>query len=143
MLNTVVEGLIIGALSALVIIYAFQTRVAYPDVVLRTINHRWLICIIVIVTLLLFKKHPVIAALLLLLEAAFIMDVMLFSRHLRNLVTESPSDQLCHADGIKTIPNDDDANNDCGAPLAAIALPTPIYPNFQMSPEETGRASPF
>jgi uncharacterized protein (DUF58 family) len=141
-----IEGLLIGVLAAATIIYAFQTRVKYPDVVLKTMDHPWLLLLLTIAILFVFKWSGTIAAFLLLLLLAFVMDTMIFARPLPTLLNESPSEQLSHAsaaNAVHHIPYTLE-NDGPGLPLASVSLPTPIYPLFHTANDEIREsAAPF
>jgi hypothetical protein len=83
-----IEGLVLGALAALAIIYAFQTRITYPDIVLELLEHPWIGIIIFLVSILIFRFSPKVASLILILLFAFYMDTIIFARPLHTIPTQ-------------------------------------------------------
>jgi hypothetical protein len=75
-----VEAVIVGALAAFTLIYAFQTKVEYPAWVMQSWEHPWALVLVAVAALLLLPSSPVIAAMLLLFVAALAMDALVFAR---------------------------------------------------------------
>jgi len=87
------EGALIGGLAAAVIIYGFQTKVAYPEVVLGVIDHPWMVVLAFLgLSFIATKGHHEVTALLLLLLVAFVMDTTLFARSLPQRQTHPTED---------------------------------------------------
>lgn len=98
MFREALEGSLIGIIAAITVIYGFQTRTPYPDVVIHSmIEHPAIFVGIVVLTLAFFKTSPVIMSMLFLLECALILDVMMF----RNPLSKT---QPIHVQGLKQGP---------------------------------------
>jgi hypothetical protein len=82
-MNEYLEGLIIGILSAICIIYGFQTRVKYPLWMVKMYDHPWIILILVLLSLYVLQNNQKIGALLLLITSALIIDGVIFTRSLK------------------------------------------------------------
>jgi hypothetical protein len=149
MAKTVVEGILIGVLAAVAILYGFQTRIAYPTFVVNMLNHPWVLLLLFVAVPIVAKFSAVVGALMFLLLVAFAIDALLFARPLPTLLKESPSEQMSHASAMKALPNDavltSSVSEDVhGVPLNAISLPMPVYPTFNMDPHEArGGPAPF
>lgn len=144
MASPILEGFLVGILSAVAIVYAFQTRNAYPDFVLNAINHPWIIVSTFIVALLMFNWSPTAASLLFLILSALVIDLYMFARPLPTLMSESPSERLSHQSAAAAHGNDEiDANIHQAPPLNAVALPQPMYPFYASTDEVRGGPAPF
>lgn len=114
-----VEGTLIGGLAATVILYSFQTKVAYPDPVLQVIDHPWVVLLAFLGVLLIATKgHHEVTALLLLLLVAFVMDTTLFARRL-----PPPATQTTQATPTPTLATPDTSSN----VIQAQPTSTPIH----------------
>jgi len=82
-MNEYLEGIIIGILSAICIIYGFQTRVKYPLWVVKIYDHPWIILVMLLLSLHILQSNNKIGALLLLLTFALIVDGIIFTRTLK------------------------------------------------------------
>lgn len=82
-MNEYLEGLIIGLLSAICIIYGFQTRVKYPLWMVKMYDHPWIILILVLLSVYVLQSNQKIGALLLLITSALIIDGVIFTRSLK------------------------------------------------------------
>lgn len=156
-LYRVCESLVVGALAAVTILYGFQTRVPYPDIVLRTLNHPWVIVLVGIFALLTFKWSPQAAVLILLLLAAFCVDTMAFARPLPQLLNQTPAEQLSRYTDrvhehdpvpfdqrdlmIVRVPGVGVTATEAGVALSSVPLPVPQYPTFAMTGSSSSRYS--
>jgi hypothetical protein len=82
-MNIYIEGLSIGILSALCIIYGFQTRVKYPLWIVKMYDHPWIIIVLLLLSLHVLQTNQQIGALLFLLTCALIVDGIIFTRTLK------------------------------------------------------------
>ena len=82
-MNKYLEGLIIGILSGICIIYGFQTRVKYPLWMVKAYDHPWIILLLIIVSLYTLQVNEKIGALLLIITLAMIVDGIIFTRSLK------------------------------------------------------------
>ena len=78
-----IEGLTIGILSGVCIIYGFQTRVKYPLWVIKSYDHPWVLLALLILSLYLFQVNRIIGALMILITTALIIDGIIFTRTLK------------------------------------------------------------
>ena len=157
--NTVVEGFIVGGLAAATIIYAFQTRVAYPDFILKVLDHPWVLVLTFIISVLMFHWSPAASVLMLLMLAAFTMDTFIFARPLPSLshatkVEETPAERLSHESAAHALPFNEQiimrvpgvgvTATESGVALSSVPLPIPVYPVFNTDdPIHAGRFSLF
>jgi hypothetical protein len=82
-MNQYLEGLIIGILSAICIIYAFQTRVKYPLWMIKVYDHPWIILILILLSLYILQFNEKIGAMLFIITMAMIIDGVIFTRTLK------------------------------------------------------------
>jgi hypothetical protein len=82
-MNENLEGLIVGILAAICIIYGFQTRVKYPLWMVKMYDHPWIILILVLLSVYVLQHNQKIGALLTLITAALIIDGVIFTRSLK------------------------------------------------------------
>jgi hypothetical protein len=78
--ENIVEGFLIGILSAVCVIYAFQTRVKYPLWIVKMYDHPSILLLTLILALYVFLINQKVGALLLLIISALIVDGILFAR---------------------------------------------------------------
>ena len=134
--HDIIEGLVVGALAALNIIFAFQTKVAYPDVVLRALEHPWIIAIAYIVALVLFTWSRSASVLIILLLSAFVIEMVVFARPLPSLTDQTPATMLSRQGVGNAKPYDEPMLHSthntqvAGPALAHVPLPQPIYPMY-------------
>ena len=137
-----IESVVVGALAAVTILYGFQTRVPYPDFVLRTLNHPWILVIVGVIAIITFRWSPPIAVLLLILLAAFCVDTMAFARPLPQLLNQTPAERLSRqsvGDAVPAVPfavrvpGVGVTVTDAGVALSSVPLPVPQYPIFASS----------
>lgn len=74
-----VEGLLIGILATFVLLFSFQTHIPYPRMMVKTIEHPWIIVLLYILAIIIGRVSPKLAVLLILLLTAFVMEVFLFT----------------------------------------------------------------
>ena len=74
-----VEGLLIGILATFVLLFSFQTHIPYPLMMVKTIEHPWIIVLLYILAIIIGRVSPKLAVLLILLLTAFVMEVFLFT----------------------------------------------------------------
>lgn len=85
------EALLLGSLAAVTIIYTFQTRVLYPEWLLKSYEHPWIYLCVIIVAIFIGQSSPRIAAMIVLLLIALIFDWVLFAHHSLNQGDDDPS----------------------------------------------------
>ena len=133
------EGLIIGILATVVILFSFQTYIPYPELMVKTIEHPWIIVLVYIFAIILGKYSPKVAVLLLLLLTAFVMEVFLYTRPVvtnivstprHNIMKESPVEIMSKQTTENVKYNDDFTQEHKGYPLHDILLPVPLYTLF-------------
>lgn len=136
MILQVVQGLAIGALAAISIIYTFQTRVPYPAWVLQAYDKPWVFLVLFLTAAIVFYEHRSIGAMLLLLLGAVWMDGLLFARsydHHEPITTtpENVQQKQTEVWPYTTTVNDRIADLDTFGPsLETVPLPEPVYPVF-------------
>jgi len=132
------EGLIIGILATIVILFSFQTYIPYPVVMVKTIEHPWIIVLMYIFAIILGRFSPKVAVLLLLLLTAFVLEVFLYTRPAmtqsiiarHNTMKQSPVEIISTQTTENVQYNDDFTQEHKGYPLHDILLPVPLYPLF-------------
>jgi hypothetical protein len=82
LMNKYLEGLIIGILAGVCIIYGFQTRVQYRVWMVKAYDHPWIIYFN-ISSLKYLQINEKIGAMLLIISIAMIVDGIIFSRNLK------------------------------------------------------------
>ncbi len=131
--HDIIEGLVVGAFAALNMIFAFQTKVAYPDVVLQALDHPWIVAIAYIVALVLFPWSRSASVLLILLLTAFVIETVVFARPLPNLTDQAPATMLSRQGVGNAKPYDEamlHSTQVAGPPLSHVPLPQPVYPMY-------------
>jgi hypothetical protein len=94
-----IRGFVEGVLAGVCFLYALQTRIIYPDWMLQTLDHPWVILIAVVFALSIWPWSPVSSILILLCILAFIADIYVFTQkqvlaeeRRQKLVKEAESD---------------------------------------------------
>jgi hypothetical protein len=149
MFTVLLEGVVLGGLAAVVLIYALQTRVLYPLWMLQTYDHPWILLVLFVVSILVFQVHPRIGAYLILVTLAILVDGLLFVRHLekeqprtwtaQDLVVPMKPKEVWPFDA-PSLARDEDA---AGPSLASIPLPQPEYPSFYGMEDQAYGPAPF
>ena len=144
------QGLVMGALAAISIIYTFQTRVPYPSWMLHAYGQPWIFVLVFTVGLILMFQHAAIGAMLLLLLLAVAMDGLLFARSYDSLHDEMIS--TSHPQNnqpVEVWPFVEESNQRLADPplygpnLDGVPLPEPIYPVFYDNEVVAPGAAPF
>jgi hypothetical protein len=136
-----IEGLIIGVLATVVIVFGFQTRIPYPHAIVQIIEDPWIIVLAYIFAIIIGRYSPKISVLMLLLLTAFVIEVFLlthstvseFNQQITNSNInkfKSPVDILSEQNTHKTTPNDNYKEEHKGYPLYDVLLPVQVYPLF-------------
>jgi hypothetical protein len=151
-LKDIIEGLVVGALAALTIIYAFQTRVVYPDFVLRMWQHPWVFVLFFILAVLMFQWSKPASVLSILMLLALVADVVVFAQQPLDISKETPAERLSHESAALAVPHDEQmikrvpgvgvTATESGIALSSVPLPVPSYPTFDMSLDDS-KYSPF
>lgn len=76
----IVEGFLIGALAAVTVLYALQTRTLYPKWMLQTFYHPWILLLVLIISIVAYPYMPRAAALLIIITGALWIDAVLFAQ---------------------------------------------------------------
>ena len=133
------EGLIIGILATIVILFSFQSYIPYPVIMVKTIEHPWIIVLGYIFAILIGRFSPKVSVLLILLLTAFTLEVFLLTRPIvahnvsldrHNIMKESPVEIISKQTVENALYNDDFEKEHKGYPLHEILLPVPLYPLF-------------
>lgn len=132
-----IEAFLVGALAAMVIIYAFQTRIPYPRWVLQSIDKPWVLLLALLVAVFLVSASPRLGALAVILVLAVWLDIYLFARAPLGSGDTTGLDTPLHtSDPVATFPDAYDeplelqAFEHNGPALASVPLATPQYPTF-------------
>lgn len=134
----ILQGLVIGALAAISIIYTFQTRVPYPTWMLQAYDKPWVFLLLFVAALFLMTQHAVLGALMLLLLAALAMDGLLFARSYETssfLETATPRIEP-NNQSLEVWPFAEQTKRrlydpeQYGPSLDMVPLPEPLYPVF-------------
>jgi len=126
--TNIVEGLTVGILAGLCIIYAFQTRNAFPRWLISLYDKPWLILILLSLAVLLYKYSRRISVLLIILIISMCIEVYIFTKKegMTSLqVDYTEYDNLVEENIQK--PFTDDKQNKSTKPLDIV---DPIYPVF-------------
>jgi hypothetical protein len=148
----ILQGLVIGALAAISIIYTFQTRVPYPTWMLQAYDKPWVFLLMFIASLLLMSQNVVLGALLLLLLAALAMDGLLFARSYESSppIAAPTAATNGNTSAVEVWPFAEQTNRRLSDPdlygpgLDTVPLPEPMYPVFYGLHEDVAPgAAPF
>jgi len=82
-MTQLIEGLIIGILAGVCVIYGFQTRVKYPLWMVKAYDHPWIILVFTLLSVYVLQFNPKIGAMLLIMTMALIVDGIIFTRTLK------------------------------------------------------------
>ena len=144
-INDSVEGLVVGVLAAITIIYAFNTQVPYPEPLLQALHHPWVILILFAIAVMLFHWSRTASVLMILMLLAFCMDVYVFAT--KPIQKESPVEQLSRQSTANAVPYDEPVikripgvgvtSTNAGVTLSSVSLPTPRYPMFNLVDSDT------
>jgi len=132
-----VEGLFIGILATIVLLFSFQSYIPYPELFVKTVEHPWIIVLGYIFAIILGRFSPKLSVLLLLLLTAFVFELFLFTRPMvsnnierHNIIKNSPVEIITNQTTENVKYNDNFAEEHKGYPLHDILLPAPVYPLF-------------
>lgn len=87
-----IRGFVEGVLAGVCFLYALQTRIIYPDWMLQTLDHPWVILIAVVFALSIWPWSPVSSILILLCILAFIADIYVFTQ--KQVLAEARKEKL-------------------------------------------------
>lgn len=76
----ILEGLLIGVVGGLVILYGLQPREAYPKWMLAPYDHPWLFLVMFVVIIYVGMYNRLLGALLFLLAVSLYVDLIIFGR---------------------------------------------------------------
>ena len=80
MIDTAIKGTLVGVVAAICLIFAFQTRVPYPQWVMTAMEQPWILVVASLIAVAITPWSPEIAALMLLCIAAVVTDKIIFAR---------------------------------------------------------------
>jgi succinate dehydrogenase hydrophobic anchor subunit len=78
-----IEGILLGVLAGVCIIYGFQTRVKYPLWMVKSYDHPWIILVFILLSVYVLQHNAKIGAMLLIMTMALIIDGIIFTRTLK------------------------------------------------------------
>ena len=78
-----IEGVVLGVLAGVCIIYGFQTRVKYPLWMVKSYDHPWIILVLILLSVYVLQHNAKIGAMLLIMTMALIIDGIIFTRTLK------------------------------------------------------------
>ena len=78
-----IEGILLGVLAGVCIIYGFQTRVKYPLWMVKSYDHPWIILVLILLSVYVLQHNAKIGAMLLIMTMALIIDGIIFTRTLK------------------------------------------------------------
>jgi len=78
-----IEGIVLGVLAGVCIIYGFQTRVKYPLWMVKSYDHPWIILVLILLSVYVLQHNAKIGAMLLIMTMALIIDGIIFTRTLK------------------------------------------------------------
>ena len=84
-----IEGLLIGILATFVLLFSFQIHIPYPLIMVKTIEHPWIIALLYIFAIIIGRVSPKLSVLLLLLLTAFVMEIFLFTRPVLDSISKT------------------------------------------------------
>lgn len=132
-----VEGLFIGILATIVLLFSFQSYIPYPEIIVKTSEHPWIIVLAYIFAIILGRFSPKLAVLLILLLTAFVFELFLITRPIvtntierHNTMMYSPVEIIANQTTENVKYNDDFTEEHKGYPLHDVLLPGPVYPLF-------------
>jgi hypothetical protein len=132
-----IEGLFIGILATIVLLFSFQSYIPYPEMIVKIAEHPWIIVLGYIFAIILGRFSPKLSVLILLLLTAFVLELFLFTRPIvskeiehHNSMKYSPVQIIANQSTIDTKYNDNFTEEHKGYPLHDILLPAPVYPLF-------------
>lgn len=132
------RGLLVGLISGICVIYAFQTKVIYPQWVLKSWDHPWVFVVLVVIALSIAQWSVEISALTLLCLAAVIGDKLVFGQ---------PKKQKSKEQKVATNESQPEFNSGIldtyGEPLDTIELEQPEYPLFYGLEDAQSGPAPF
>lgn len=125
----IIEGLAIGLISGVVLLYGLQPKEAYPSWMLLPFDHPWMFLVMVFVIAYVAYFNKLIAALLLLLVVSLYVDLIQLGRP-----TIFKRDKLPVPEDIAAEPVEGTPQNSVwdrhGIPLSSVVLDEPQYPTF-------------
>jgi len=104
-----IEGLLIGILATVVLLFSFQTHIPYPLIMVKTVEHPWIIVLMYIFAIIIGRVSPKLSVLLILLLTAFVMEIFLFTRPV--IDTISNVELIPMYEEVSYINDTNDANN--------------------------------
>lgn len=139
----VLNGILVGAVAALVILYGLRPKEPYPTWMLIPYDHPWVFLILLFIIGYVMMFHRLLGGLLLLLSASLYVDLVLFGRP--TIFKRERGD--VQAKEEKTEENAEhrySEHNAYGVPLSDVELQEPNYPLFMgIDESQPGDPAPF
>lgn len=128
------EGILIGAIGGLVILYGLRPTEAYPAWMLIPYDHPWVFLVLLLVIVYIGAYHRLIGGLLFLLVASLYVDLVLFGRPTIFKRDRLPVDKL-PTEEVKEITQPTVSSSakweNIGIPLSDVNITEPNYPLVQ------------
>lgn len=133
----VIEGLLIGVVGGLVVLYGLQPKEAYPKWMLLPYDHPWMFLVMLFVIVYTAFYSKTLSALLLLLAVSLYVDLILFGRP-----TIFKNDHDEDSSTIEVVGSE--VHHQEGVPLSNVRLDVPNYPLFYgLNDSQPGDPAPF
>lgn len=128
------EGILIGIIAALVILYGLRPSEAYPSWMLISYDHPWVFLVLLLVIGYIAAYHRLLGALLFLLVASLYVDLLLFGRPTifkRDRVVMPDADASLEAVAPTSTVSSSAKWANIGIPLSDVNIQEPKYPLHQ------------
>lgn len=138
----VIDGMLVGVVAGLVILYGLRPKEPYPTWMLIPYEHPWVFLVLLFVIGYIMMYHRLLGGLLLLLSASLYVDLILFGRptifkrsDMKVKEQETVDDKM---------ENRYSEQNAYGIPLSDVELQVPSYPMFMgIHASQPGDPAPF
>lgn len=141
----VLEGLLIGIVGGLVVLYGLQPKEAYPKWMLVPYDHPWMFLVMFVVIIYVGMYNRLLGALLFLLAFSLYIDLIIFGRP-TIFKTDSMPQSAQEANNSQDVIGSE-AYGDWsaeGIPLSAVHIQEPNYPMFfGVHEPQPGDPAPF
>lgn len=138
----IANGLVVGIVAGLVILYGLQPKQAYPSWMLVPYDHPWLFLVALFVIGYVMMFHRVLGALLFLLVASLYADLVIFGKP-HAFKEKADASMSVHEDAVDGY-SKNSVWDRAGLPLSDVVLEQPNYPMFHgMEDAQPGDPAPF
>ncbi len=142
------EGILIGAVGALVILYGLRPTEAYPAWMLIPYDHPWVFLVLLLIIVYIGAYHRLFGGLLLLLVASLYVDLMLFGRPTIFKRDSVPTDNKLSVDTLGEVTQSTVSSSakwaNIGISLSHVNIAEPNYPLIQgMHEPQPGEPAEF